>query len=87
LGSDKVVRTTHIPNSENLNHNKEMRHMMSRTYQSTIDLIQNIKIQVVSLEENLTKDVSYEIYEKYLLKKNDLINWLEEIEFQIANYV
>ena len=56
-------------------------------YPKTLDKCDEVKEKLNELSELLYLNVCQELSNKYELKKEDLINWIEEIEFEITNYV
>jgi hypothetical protein len=45
-----------------------------------------VKEKLNELSELLFSNVNQELSNKFNLKKDDIINWIEEIEFEITNY-
>lgn len=55
-------------------------------YTKTLDKCEEMKGKLNELSEFLNSVVNQEIAKKFNSKKEDLINWIEEIEFTINNY-
>lgn len=59
---------------------------MKIDYEKTLNLTEEIKVKLNELNALLYSNVNQELSSKYELKKDDLINWIEEIEFNIINF-
>ncbi len=55
-------------------------------YSETLQQIDELRSSVEEIERNLQMQVSQGLYEKFVSSKNVLMNWIDEIEFTIADY-
>ena len=59
---------------------------MKIDYEKTLNLTEEIKVKLNALNALLYTSVNQELSNTYEFKKDDLINWIEEIEFTIISY-
>ena len=59
---------------------------MNTDYPKTLDKCEEVKEKLNELSELLFSNVNQELSNKFNLKKDDIINWIEEVEFEITNY-
>ncbi len=55
-------------------------------YSETLQQIDELRSSVEEIERNLQMQVSQGLYEKFVSSRNVLMNWIDEIEFTIADY-
>lgn len=60
--------------------------MTQINYTKTLDKCEEIKVKLNELTELLKFTANQGITNKFNTKKEDLKNWIEEIEFSINNY-
>lgn len=59
---------------------------MSIDYPKTLDKCEEVKIKLKELSDLLYSNANQELSQKFEDKRNDITNWIEEIEFEITNY-
>lgn len=59
---------------------------MNADYNKTLSLSEEVKDKLHQLSVVLNSSVNQGLKNEYDKKKNELINWIEEIEFTINNY-
>ena len=59
---------------------------MNTGYPKTLDKCEEVKIKLQELSTLLYSNVNQELSLNFDSKKNDIENWIEEIEFEITNY-
>lgn len=59
---------------------------MNINYPKTLEKCEEVKLKLEELSNILYYNVSQELSISYENKKNDIVNWIEEIEFEITNY-
>lgn len=59
---------------------------MNIDYPKTLDKCSEVKEKLNELSQLLFSNVNQELSNKFDIKKHDIINWIEEIEFQVTNY-
>lgn len=55
-------------------------------YPRTLDKCEEVKSILNALSELLFSNVNQELSNKFNSKKDDIVNWIEEIEFEVTNY-
>lgn len=60
---------------------------MTINYPKTLDTCEEVKIKLKELSDLLYSNVCQELSIKFEEKRSDMENWIEEIEFEITNYV
>jgi hypothetical protein len=59
---------------------------MNINYIKTLDKCEEVKLKLEELSVLLHSNVNQELSQKFEDKRNDIQNWIEEIEFTINNY-
>ena len=59
---------------------------MNIDYSKTLDSCEDVKIKLKELSILLYSNVNQELSQKFEDKRTDIINWIEEVEFEITNY-
>ena len=60
--------------------------MNNINYPKTLEICNQVKQKLEELSVLLYSNVNQNLSDNYNLKKDDLNNWIDEIEFEITNY-
>ena len=59
---------------------------MNIDYPKTLDKCEEVKEKLNELSRLLFSNVNQELSNKFNQKKDGIVNWIQEIEFEITNY-